>query len=259
MTQWDDESLLAKVRKLLAKAEDPACTKAEAEAFNTKAAELIAKYGIDSALAYADGTLNETVGDRIIDLPDPYAKQKAQLLVEISTPLRVQVIFMPSASRGIPGFRVHMFGFDSDIERVEVLLTSLLVQSAYGLASARPESWRPASASQLAAFRRDWLAGFGVKVRMRLAAAEKLAARSRDVVAEAAGTGGPSTEMVLASRSSLVEAKVAGKYPKIIYKATRQPHSDEAFRSGVAAGARADLGTTRIATKNNLTISGRNS
>ena len=44
------DPLLARVRKLLAKAEDPACTPAEAEAFTAKATELIAKYGVDQAL-----------------------------------------------------------------------------------------------------------------------------------------------------------------------------------------------------------------
>ncbi len=38
-----DEHGLARVRKLLAKAEDPACNEAEAAAFTAKATELIAK------------------------------------------------------------------------------------------------------------------------------------------------------------------------------------------------------------------------
>ena len=39
----DHDTLLARVRKLLSKAEDPAVTEAEAESYNTKAAELIAR------------------------------------------------------------------------------------------------------------------------------------------------------------------------------------------------------------------------
>ena len=38
------DTMLEKVRKLLAKAEDPGCTPEEAAALNDKAAELIAKY-----------------------------------------------------------------------------------------------------------------------------------------------------------------------------------------------------------------------
>ena len=44
------DSRLAKIRKLLAQAEDPAATPEEASAFTAKAAELIAAYGIDAAL-----------------------------------------------------------------------------------------------------------------------------------------------------------------------------------------------------------------
>ena len=39
------DNALERVRKLLAKAEDPGCTPEEAAALNAKAAELIAKYG----------------------------------------------------------------------------------------------------------------------------------------------------------------------------------------------------------------------
>lgn len=260
MTQWDEESLLSKVRKLLAKAEDPACTPAEAEAFNDKATAMIAKYGIDAALAYADGRLDETVGDRIIVLPNPYARQKAQLLVDIADPLRVKVIFNSDVSRGMEGFQVHMFGFASGIERVDVLLTSLLVQSAHGLVAARPAYERKLTASQLAAFRRDWLAGFGVKVRLRLIAAEQRAARAQDTASEQTSSGGKSTELVLANRSGLVEQAIADAYRgKLRKKPQRQVRSPEAFKSGVVAGARADLGTTRITQKNKQTLTGRNS
>ena len=45
-----DNDLLDRVRKLLAKAEDEGCTPEEAEALTAKAAELMARYGIDRAL-----------------------------------------------------------------------------------------------------------------------------------------------------------------------------------------------------------------
>lgn len=48
-----DTALLQRVRKLLAKAEADGATPAEAEAFTVKAAELMARYGIDRALLAA--------------------------------------------------------------------------------------------------------------------------------------------------------------------------------------------------------------
>ena len=49
-----DNALLERVRKLLAKAEAEGVTSAEAEALTAKAAELIARHGIDRALLAAD-------------------------------------------------------------------------------------------------------------------------------------------------------------------------------------------------------------
>jgi len=53
MTKEAPDKLLDRVRKLLAKAEDESCTPPEAEALTAKAAELMAKYGIDRALLAA--------------------------------------------------------------------------------------------------------------------------------------------------------------------------------------------------------------
>ena len=49
----DHDPILAKVRKLLALAEDPAATTHEAETYTAKATQLIADYGIDRALLAA--------------------------------------------------------------------------------------------------------------------------------------------------------------------------------------------------------------
>jgi len=48
------DRLLDRVRKLLTKAEDDGVTQAEAQALTAKAAQLMAKYGIDRALLAAD-------------------------------------------------------------------------------------------------------------------------------------------------------------------------------------------------------------
>ena len=55
MIPSDQDSRLARVRKLLAKAEDTAVTPQEAEAYTAKVAELMASYGIDRAMLAASG------------------------------------------------------------------------------------------------------------------------------------------------------------------------------------------------------------
>src|SRR2546423_10085832 len=87
-----DDAILAKVRKLLAKAENEACTPAEAEAFTVKAAELIAKYGIDRALLAETDPTSDRVGDRVVVMDAPYARDKAALLSTVAYALRCQVV-----------------------------------------------------------------------------------------------------------------------------------------------------------------------
>src|SRR3978361_1714061 len=101
----DTDSLLARGRKLLAMAEDPACTPAEAEAFTAKATDLIAKYGVDQALlAAADPTI-DPVGDRIVTVVPPYARDKAGLLAAVAAPLRCRIVHLER--RGVA--RSHLF------------------------------------------------------------------------------------------------------------------------------------------------------
>src|SRR5687767_5610829 len=86
------EPLLARVRELLAQAEDPGVTEAEAEAFNGKAVELIARHGIDSALLASAGEMRDEVGHRAIRIDNPYARDKAHLLTCVADPLRCQTV-----------------------------------------------------------------------------------------------------------------------------------------------------------------------
>src|ERR1035437_7569358 len=66
-----NNTLLERVRKLLAKAESAGTTPPEAEALTAKAAELMAKYGIDRALLAAARPETDQPGDRVIGIPNP--------------------------------------------------------------------------------------------------------------------------------------------------------------------------------------------
>ncbi|MFG2056569.1 DUF2786 domain-containing protein [Micromonospora sp. NPDC048930] len=221
------EAMLSKVRKLLAQAEDPACTPAESAAFMAKATELIARYGVDRALLAAREPATDPVGDRVVEVVAPYARDKAGLLAAVADPLRCRCV----RRRQGAGFAMHLFGFASDLERVELLFTSLLVQAAHGLAGAAvPAGEHPA------AFRRTWLAGFAYVVAERLRAAEAGA------VAEA---GAPSMALVLADRSDRVQRRLAEVYPRLRTAPIRRL-AGTGFGSGAEAGRRADLGGTGV-------------
>ena len=68
--------LLARVRKLLAKAEAEGTTPDEAQALTAKAAGLMARYGIDRALLAAQQPETDQPTDRKINVDNPWAGSK---------------------------------------------------------------------------------------------------------------------------------------------------------------------------------------
>jgi cytosine/adenosine deaminase-related metal-dependent hydrolase len=73
----NDNPLLDRVRKLLAKAEARGVTPAEAEALTAKAAELMARYGIDRALFAAQQPESDHPADRKVDVDNPCLGHRA--------------------------------------------------------------------------------------------------------------------------------------------------------------------------------------
>jgi hypothetical protein len=234
------DTILEKVRKLLAKAEDPACTLDEAAAFTDKAAQLIAKYGVDRALLARTAPETDPVGDLVIGLHPPYALDKSGLLAGVAGALRCRTVRREHWQGDRRSYSMHLFGFASDLERVELLFTSLLVQAAYGLAAAPVPRHENA-----AAYRRSWLVGFTAAVVGRLHAAESRAAASADADARAEGASSvPSVALVLADRSARVDAALTEAYPRLRSSGPRLLRGSGASR-GYAAGERADLGAGR--------------
>jgi hypothetical protein len=234
VTSEPSGTLLERVRKLLAKAEDDGVTPAEAEALTAKAAELMARYGIDRALLAAARPETDRPANRIIDVPNPWAQVRAHLLAGLVTAMRCQCVLLPAAA----GKRVHVFGYTSDLERAEMLYTSLLVQMAHGLAVAEV----PATAHSARAWRRSWLLGYASAVIARVRAAEERAAS--DAGDAGREDGGPSTAVVLADRSLVVRRHCEDAYPNT--RTMRITYSGSGYRTGYAEGERADIGGPRL-------------
>src|ERR1700753_112629 len=146
-----DADLLDRVRKLLAKAEDEGCSPAEAEALTAKAAELMARYGIDRALLGALRPETDRPTDRVFTLGNPWGDVKRHLLAGIATAPRCQCV----QTRHETGARLHVFGYLSDLERADILFTSLLVQMARALAKQAV----PGQGGEARAWRRVWVVG----------------------------------------------------------------------------------------------------
>lgn len=230
--------MLGKVRALLAKAENEAATKEESEAYFAKAAELMAKYGITRALLDAQKSTGPQVANRVFNVQGPYAERKAELLYHVGEALGGKGIRLGKGAGQT--VRIHLFGIDSDMERAEMMFTSLLLQlhrfaaldaSRDQLANTSPRKWYG-----------DYIRGFTVTVVERIKQAE---ARARTQAATEAD--GPSVALVLVQRSELIRRAFTEQYPK-----TRRGSSvpvGAGFRSGEAAGRRADLGGTSLGSK----------
>lgn len=222
---------LETVRKLLAKAEDPGVTPQEAEALTAKAAELMARYGIDQALLEAARPQENKPADKRILVPDPWARVNATLLSQIATAMRCYPIQLNSPT----GITIHLFGYSSDIERAEVLYTSLLLQMAHGLARQRV----PGSGASAKAWRRSWMLGFIVTVIERVKAAEHRAETEDREDTTRAGTA-----LVLADRSVQVKAAAHEAYPHT--RRVRVTYSGTGYARGAEAGSQANIGGTGV-------------
>ncbi|MGN6253225.1 MAG: DUF2786 domain-containing protein [Marmoricola sp.] len=238
------DALLAKVRKLLAQAEDPACTPAEAEAFTAKAAALVAAHGIDEALLAAADPGRDAVGDRVVGLDAPYAREKAALGAEVARGVRCRTVLRQQRRyderwTAHTDLSLHVFGHTSDLRAFEVLFTSLLLQGTRDLARS-PVPRRESAA----AFRRTWWLGFAGAIGSRLAAAERAAAAAAEDRFAAHGT---TAALVLADRAEEAARALREAYPGARAGATRRLSGSGAAQ-GWSSGRRADLGGTRLGT-----------
>ncbi|MEV3934380.1 DUF2786 domain-containing protein [Glycomyces sp. NPDC049804] len=228
---------LERVRQLLAIAEDPATSPEAAEVHTAKAMELLAKYGIDAALLHDSGERPDHVEGRRIDLPGPYALEKVFLYNAVARPLRCKLIEI--TTRDDHGKRrIHIFGYTADLDRAHMLYTSLLHQQAIALIAAPG----PVGGESKAAFKRSFCHAFASTVRERLTAIER---RAR--AANSSTDGGRSTDLVLVDRNRAVAAEFKSAYPRT-HSSGRRRLSGTGRDAGRAAGQRADLGGSRIAT-----------
>ncbi len=117
-----DEKTLGRVRGLLAKAESTSFAE-EAETLSAKAQELMTKYAIDRALLHTEHSDADLPAARRIWLDTPYTDAKALLIDRVTRANRARAIFVAEW-----GF-VTVVGDDTDLDAVEILSTSLLVQA----------------------------------------------------------------------------------------------------------------------------------
>lgn len=231
--QADVNPKLATIQALLAKAENPATSEAEAELARTRAMEMMAKYGVDEALLSDGQPSRDGIADRNIDLPNPWSMSRVRLMCFTAQSVGCKAVHM-----GVQGNvrRVHVVGYESDIQRAEILYTSLVLQMIGGLnAQVVPYGVRSARA-----WRNSWTIGFIERVIERLEAIERAARAAASGETSATGRSG---ELVLADRDAMVQAAYRREHPNA--RSSRGSYSGSGYGDGAAAGNRADIGGTR--------------
>lgn len=230
-----DEKLLDRIRKLLSLAEDQAGTP-EGQRATELAEELMVRHGIEQALLAQKGATSDICA-RHIFVPAPYAREKALLLGAVAHYNQARsIVHTPrSWSRGCT---VSVYGYPSDLERVEVLHTSLCLQAVRCMAARS----KPLG-EDLATWRTSWLIGFRHGVISRL---YELHSR---VQSETSGA-----ELAVRDRSAAVEQHVAELYPDS--QSMRQSRSSgSGGEDGFEAGRRA-LEQERVAPARREALSG---
>lgn len=231
------ENTLDRVRKLLAQAEDEGTTQAEAEAFTAKAAALMARHGIDRVRLGALHPETDKPGDRKIDVDNPWSRVKTTLLNGIAGAMNCQCVLLDN--RSAPGDRVHLFGYESDMERVDILYTSLLLQMTSALNHAQMPYYE-----NKRAWSRSFMLGYISAVTGRVKTAEASARSTAET--EDKSSGSTSTALVLANRSLQVKSLVNQTYGKL--RSTRATYSGGGYSAGHSEGQRARIGGTGAVT-----------
>jgi hypothetical protein len=221
-----DARVLDRVLALLAKAESTTF-EAEAEAFTAKAQELIARHAIDEALLHDVCDVGEPAARRVL-VDDPYASAKAYLVQVVADANHCRSVQTPALGW------VTVFGYDHDLDAVELLAASLLTQATAGMVRAGPKRDLDGR-SVTRSFRRAFLIGFAERVgeRLRRATREQVS-----VTAESDQRLLP----VLAARDERVRAAQQAAFPALVQREVSLSNT-EGWHAGRAAAELADLGT----------------
>ena len=173
-----DERMLSRIRALLAKAEATEYAE-EAEALSARAQELMAKYSIDQALLAAESGRKDAPAARRIAVDNPYEAPKTSLLQAVATANRCRVVW--SKEVGL----ATVVGFEADLDAVELLFTSLLVQASAAMlhAGSRQDAY---GRSRTRAFRQSFLVSYAIRIGERLAQAAEHATQEAAAEQEAA-------------------------------------------------------------------------
>jgi hypothetical protein len=161
-----ESRMLTRIRALLAKAEATSYPE-EAEALSAKAQELMARHSVDEVLLAARVPDPDAPAACRIGVEPPYEQAKAVLLDAVATANHCRAVWNEPL-----GFST-VVGFEGDLEAVELLYASLLVQATTAMTKAEAAQ-RAGGRKRTKTFRQSFLAAYAHRVGTRLAAAAEV-------------------------------------------------------------------------------------
>lgn len=221
--------VLRRVRALLDKAESTDFP-SEAEALTARAQELMARHSIDAALLAAAGTAapEEVAGVRL-GIDSPYESPKTLLLQVVARANRCRMVWRRKLGLAT------VVGFPADLEAVELLFTSLLVQATSAMLREGTRT-DARGRSRTRSFRHSFLTGYAYRIGERLrAATDEMVERA----AEASAGGGPLP--VLAARERAVDIAVSTRFANVARRTVHAGGDREGWLFGRAAADHARL------------------
>ncbi|MFI1681977.1 DUF2786 domain-containing protein [Streptomyces sp. NPDC020607] len=228
---------LTRIRALLAKAEATGYPE-EAEALTAKAQELMARHSLDEALLAARTHAKDVPAACRIGVDAPYETAKAILLDAVAAANHCRAVWNEAY-----GFST-VVGFEADLESVELLHTSLLVQGTAAMTKAEAGQ-RAAGRKRTKTFRQSFLMAYAHRIGGRLAEAGEHAVREAATGA-ATGAAGESRDVsallpVLAARDVAVTDHAERMFPETSTTRVRGVTDAEGWHHGTAAADRAHV------------------
>jgi hypothetical protein len=190
----------------------------------------MARHSIDRALL---STLSQSPSDaptgRRIGIERPYDSPKAMLLAAVAQANRCRTVW----SRQL-GFSTAI-GFAADLDAVELLFTSLLVQATTAMmkAGAQTDGY---GRTYTRSYRQSFLTAYASRIGQRLA--EATGTQTTKAATEPAGQN---LLPVLAARDEAVESAVTAMFPTLTNHVMGSVTNSEGWFSGLSAADRATL------------------
>lgn len=196
-----DPKVLARVRALLAKAESSSFPE-EAEALSAKAQELMNRYALEQAVVdAADSTPQSATACRLW-LDSPYVAAKSSLVSAVADANRCHAVSFEKLEL------ITVVGHQTDLEVVELLVTSLLVQANRAMLHEGRRT-HAGGRARSRSFRQSFLLAYAARIGERLRHATD---------ASSSGIRDERLLPALADRAEAVETTFADMFPNVVHR-----------------------------------------